>query len=114
NIPGKHPLVIARKQIQLLRGVCADPSGVAGGPPVRSNFNPKQIAILEIVRDVLAKGEQVVIVSARVGQTTSLAHRLEEAGISIARIDSTHTPDKHAAEANRFKAGKARVMLMGV
>jgi hypothetical protein len=117
NIPANHPLVAARKQIAWLRALTADPAGFDHGRSdlrPRSNFNPKTITILGLIRDVLAKGEQAVVVSARVGQTDEVARRLRECGIAYTRIDSTVSPDHHAAEANRFKSGAVRVQLMGI
>ena len=118
----RHPLVIARVQSSRLRGICAAPVGLDynryssgdGMRSVRSNFNPKVGTILELAHQCLAKGEQVVIVSSRVGLSNELARRLSEAGIEIARIDTTVPADMHTAEANRFKKGDARVMLMGI
>jgi hypothetical protein len=107
---------------------------------VPSNYNPKTIAILELVRDILERGEQVLIVCARVGQTDELERRLTEAfnlvagmrsvasltssrdpmervptvPTQIARIDSTMPPDRQSAESARFKRGEARVLLMGI
>ena len=118
NIHSKNALVRARQQIAYLRGICADPAGFEhGGPKVASNFNPKTIAALELVADLLGKGEQVVIVSARVGQTDELYRRLCEAfggRQKLARIDSTVPASEHNAQAMRFKAGHARVLLMGI
>jgi SNF2 family DNA or RNA helicase len=115
NIDCKNALVRARKQIAYLRGICADPHGFEyGGPPVRSNFNPKTIAILELTRDILAKGKQVVIVNARKGQTNTIQMKLQDAGIPVARIDSTVPAAQHSHQANLFKSGRVRVMLMGI
>jgi hypothetical protein len=117
HIPGKHPLVRARKQTAWLRNICADPAGFSHGdthtPKVGSNMNPKVIAILELTRDILREGEQVVIVNSRLGLTNTLQSRLAEAGVPIARIDST-TTSQHAYQSNLFKKGKARVLLMGL
>ena len=123
----KHPLVIARVQSSRLRGICAAPVGLdynhytdiapdgsSRGASVRSNFNPKTSTILELAHQCLAKGEQVVIVSSRVGLSDAVARRLAEAKIEIARIDNTVPADMHTAEANRFKKGDARVMIMGI
>lgn len=111
----KNPLTIAGVQLTRLRGVCAAPASLDYTRDMcKSNFNPKTVTILGLVRDCLAKGEPVVVVSARVGQSQSLATRLSDAGISIARIDNTVPADLHSAEANRFKKGDARVMLMGI
>ena len=110
-----NPLTIAAVQSSRLRGVCAAPAsldytrGMCG-----SNFNPKQVTILQLIRDCFNRGEQVVVVSARVGQSSALWHRLSDAGISTARIDSTVPAAEHTKEANRFKSGRARVMLMGI
>lgn len=115
NIPANHPLVRARKQTAWLRGICADPHGFRhGGPRVSSNMNPKMIATLELCRDLLAKGEQVLIVSARVGFTDSLQDRLADSGVPLCRIDSTVSAEQHTHQANLFKSGKARVCLMGL
>lgn len=115
NIKCRHPLIRARKQIAYLRNITADPAGFThGGPIVSSNFNPKTIAILELTREILSRDEQVVIVSARVGQTNTLHQRLVAAGIKVARIDSTLSASEHAGQSNRFKAKHAQVMLMGI
>lgn len=115
SIPCDNALVRARKQVAYLRNICADPAGFRhGGPRVSSNMNPKTITGLELVRSILEKGEQVLCICARVGQTDTLQRRLVEAGVPIARIDSTIAPEQHSVQANLFKNGKARVMLMGI
>ncbi len=115
NIPAKHPLIRARKQIAYLRAVCADPAGFRhGGPRVNSNFNPKTAAILELTQSILAKGQPLVIVCARVGQTDTLSRLLIEAGVSIARVDSTIPAEQHSYQSNLFKRGKAQVQFMGI
>lgn len=115
NVPGGHPLVRARRQTAWLRNICADPAGFThGGPPVSSNMNPKVITILEKVRDIVTEGEQVVIINSRKGLTTTIESKLIEAGISLARIDSTLPTEQHSHQANLFKAGKAQVLLMGI
>ncbi len=115
NIEASNPLVRARKQSAYLRNICADPAGFThGGPVVSSNMNPKVIAILELTRDILARGEQVVIVNSRVGLTSTIIGKLAEAGIPCARIDSTAEAEQHAYQANLFKTGRARVMGIGI
>lgn len=118
HIPGGHPLIRARKQSAWLRGICADPAGFRHGgpgtPKVRSNMNPKVIALLELTRDVLAKGKQFLIINSRVGLSNTIQHKLAEAGVRIARIDSTVPADQHAYQANLFKSGKADVLLLGL
>jgi superfamily II DNA or RNA helicase len=115
NIAGGSPLVRARKQTAYLRNICADPAGFThGGPVVSSNMNPKVIAILELTRDILTRGEQVVIVNSRVGLTSTILGKLTEAGVPCARIDSTTAAEQHAYQANLFKSGRARVLGMGI
>lgn len=120
NIPAKSALVRARKQIQWLRAICADPAGFQFGagdkqrPRVSSNMNPKTVAILELVREILARGEQVNIISARIGQTDTLQHLLTQAGVKVARIDSTISASEHARQSNLFKSRRADVMFMGI
>lgn len=118
NIPASHPLVRARKQTAWLRGICADPAGFRHGgsrtPKVASNMNPKVVAILELCRDIFARGEQVVIVSSRVGLTDTMQLKLAESGVAISRIDSTVQAEQQSAQANLFKRRKTQVMLMGI
>jgi len=115
NIKAKSAYIRAGKQVQYLRNICADPAGFRfGGPKVTSNFNPKVIAILELTRDILGRGEQVVIINSRVGLTDTIESRLIESGVTLARIDSTMTAEQHAYQANMFKSRKVRVLLMGI
>lgn len=115
NIPASNALVRARKQIAWLRAICADPAGFRhGGPVVSSNLNPKTLAALELIREILAAGETVTVICARIGQTDTLANLLTQAGIPFSRIDSTIPPDQHPVQAAHFKAGRTGVMLMGI
>lgn len=118
HIAASNPLVRARKQVAYLRSICADPAGFRHGgeatPKVYSNMNPKVIAILELVRDILGRGEQVVIINSRIGLTSTIAMKLSECGVPIARIDSTQDAEQHAYQANLFKDGRARVLVMGI
>jgi hypothetical protein len=118
HIPDKNPKVRAAKQVAILRDLCAVPGSSdwnrVPDKLVRSNFNPKTAAILQKVADILAGGDQVVIVSARLKQTDYLQRRLTEAGVPIARIDSSLPPERHTEQANLFQRGRAAVMLMGI
>jgi hypothetical protein len=117
NIPG-NALVRARRQIAWLRSICTDPKGFRHGtertPKVNSNMNPKVIAVLELTRDILAEGKQLIIINSRIGLTETIQRKLAEAGVPMARIDSTIPAEQHAYQANLFKRGKARVLLMGL
>jgi hypothetical protein len=121
NVPAPNAYVRAGKQVAYLRNICADPAGFSanprfghGSPKVRSNLNPKVIAILELTRDILARGEQVVIINSRIGLTDTIEQKLAEIGVPIARIDSTMSAEQHAYQANLFKLGRARIMFMGI
>ncbi len=113
NIPTGSALTAAMAQHTYLRGVCADPATCSfSRHMVESNFNPKLIAGLELTLGCLRKGEQVVIVASRLGQLDEIEQRLGEAGILCSRIDSTRT--HHSYEAQTFKQGHTKVMLMGI
>lgn len=115
NIDSGSALIRARKQIAYLRGICADPANFEyGGPSVKNNFNPKTWAILELIRDILAKREQVVVVCSRKGQTSTLHNLLISSGVTVSRIDSTVQASRHAYEADQFKRHKSQVQLMGI
>lgn len=119
NVPGKPGLDRARRQINHLRSVCAAPVSACrdhGGPPVQSNFNPKTYTVLKLTGDCLARGEQVVIVTARVAQTDEYYGRVASAigEERLARIDSTVSPAEHAYQADRFKRGVAQVLFLGI
>lgn len=118
NIPCGNAMIRARKQIAYLRGICADPSGfdhhTEKSPVVLSNFNPKTLAILELIAEILERGEQVNCIMARIGQTNTIASKLQQCGIRFSRIDSTMPPEQHSAQANLFKQQKTRVNLMGI
>lgn len=120
NIAG-NARVRAAVQGSYLRNICCDPAtcdqngdGTDKTPFVASNFNPKLISTLEVITEILAAREQVVVVSARQGFNNELAARLDEARIPYGRIDSTIPTRQHSRESNDFKQGKTRVLLMGI
>lgn len=121
NIASTNAMVKAAVQGSYLRNICCDPAtcdqngdGTDKTPMVKSNFNPKLISTLELVTEILAAREQVVIVSARQGFNNEIASRLEEARIPYGRIDSTIPTRQHSRESAEFKQGKTRVLLMGI
>jgi hypothetical protein len=98
NVPGGHPLVRARRQTAWLRNICADPAGFShGGPKVASNMNPKVITILELVRDIVAQGEQVLIINSRKGLSNTIEDKLIEAGISWLALIPPSPPSSTAS-----------------
>lgn len=116
NIPVGNPLARAMTQQTYLRCLCADPYGVkynnVEGKIVRSNYNPKTVAILQLIADYISKNEQVVFVGFKNGQIDELRRRLETAGVEYSMIRGD--VKDQAAEANRFKAGETMVMLMNI
>jgi superfamily II DNA or RNA helicase len=118
HIPEQNPMRRAAKQVAILRDLCAAPASSDWNRVmdrlVRSNFNPKTAAILQKTADILQAGDQTVIVSSRLKQTAYLERRLTEAGVPVARIDSSLPPERHTEQANLFKSGRAAVMLMGI
>jgi len=119
NILASRPGLKTAMQATVLRSVCADPMTskynarlVPQEIRVTSSFNPKVIAILEIVRDALRREEQVIIINSRTATSDMLQKLLLAAGVSCNRIDGT--TKKHAVEAKQFSDGENPVMLMGI
>ncbi len=108
----------ARKQGGILRNVCADPRGVSlanpDAPKVSSNFNPKTIAIMELIREFARKGDPFVLISSRLGQTNTYEALLKECGVKLSRIDSTTGADRQSYEANQFKQRLTQGCLFGI
>jgi SNF2 family DNA or RNA helicase len=118
NVLGMSQGVKATNQITTLRSVCAEPykSNYNRGkdvPVVTSPFNPKVIAILEIIQEKLALGEQVCVISSRTTTTDMIQNLLSQCDIKCARIDGK-TSGKHAKHSNMFKLKEVPVMLMGI
>jgi len=112
NIPCAQPMFRYGVQMAYLRGLAANPVDTDYNIFSSSNFTPKIVAILETMYKHLAKGEQIVHVSARKGMTNELVKRLSEAKVTFSRIDGD-VSDK-AREAARFKSKETQVMLMGI
>lgn len=109
----------ALAQQTFLRDVCCEPlslskktKGVPWPGLVGSALNPKLMAMLDITRERLELGEQVLIVCSRINQSDEIHRRLKAAGVPCSRMDST--AKDVAAEARAFKKGKTRVCLMGI
>ena len=112
NIPWRDPKTKYGVQLTRLRGTCADPAGRDFNEGhVASNYNPKLITTLELIGGFLEKGEQVVHISSFIGQTDEIARRLVESGIEYSRVDSKVL--NHVKQANAFKKGDTKVLLMG-
>ena len=116
NIPVENPIAVAMTQQTYLRCLCGDPQGVdynnVEGMIVKSNYNPKTVATLQLISEYVAKGEQVIYVGFLNGQIDELRRRLEMADVSYSMIrgDVKDQP----AEAFNFKQGLTKVMLMNI
>lgn len=114
------PMVAARKQIAVLRTCCAAPANLATTSLMtyargcRSNFNPKSKWVLDKIIALVSSKQQVLVVSARIAQTSYYAGVMEAMNIPYGRIDATIDPKKHAGIAADFKAGKFQVLFMGI
>lgn len=100
--------------INLLRQVALCP---ASGKllPYRSDsdMTPKMAAVLSIIAERLALGEQVIVGSEFHDFSTALMGKLKQAGISTIRMDGTIPPKKRGAMATRFKNREFAVMVAG-
>ena len=114
----KMLLAAALRQTNALRAICANPKGPFAGKHEKdkdlcaSNFNPKIVTIMELVKECMCRDEQVVIVYSRVGQGDEIASRLADCGVTYGRIDST--TKKHSVTASLFKKRKLQVLGMGI
>lgn len=119
-------------QLNYLRGACASPTEgehnnwlrlatevtndegeiIQEGWQPTTAFTPKIVAVLEKSLECIERNEQVVIVYCRTSMGSEIAKRLDQAGVTYSRIDST--VKHHATEATYFKSGKTQVMLMGI
>jgi hypothetical protein len=108
----EHKAVI---QQTVLRSICADPATCQyNDGSVRSNFNAKAYTVMELITQALERGEQVVVVSSRTGITDEIAKRLRQVRVDYTRIDGELNSDYHSAQADLFKRGVSRVLLMGI
>ena len=127
NVPGDSAFVRAGKQVSLLREIAAGNLHCGGLWPYNhqnwemeagetGSLTPKILAALEIIADIIKRGEQVVVISSRIQQSDLLHHYLRKTlgDEAISRIDSTTPKGKATSESQRFKDGETKVMLMGI
>jgi hypothetical protein len=115
NIPVENPIARAMTQQTYLRCVTADPATLeynnVEGKIVESNYNPKTIAVLSKIGEIVSRGEQVVVVGFKNGQIDELRKRLSEADITYSLIRGGVN---QSLESANFKAGMTQVMLMNI
>jgi hypothetical protein len=79
-----------------------------------SEWNPKLMACLKLILDLLQSDEQVIIGSPFTEFSSSLYTRLHQAGVAAELLDGSMSPLKRGELAAKFKKGKVRVMVAGL
>jgi len=78
-----------------------------------TDHTPKQAAILKLIEELIAEGEQVVVMSPFKAFSEALHRRLVEAGVSVCLLDGSMTPAKRGIQAAAFKRAKFAVLIGG-
>jgi hypothetical protein len=88
----------------------------AGEGPRRSwtEWTPKLFACLEIIRECLAKGEQVIVGSPFREFSRILYDKLQEAEVPAALLDGDTSPEERGKQADRFKRKAYPVLIAGL
>ena len=77
------------------------------------SMTPKMAAILGVISDRLALGEQVMVGSSFHDFTAALMSYLKSAGVPAVRMDGTVPPKKRGELSKKFKSGEFSVMVAG-
>jgi hypothetical protein len=88
----------------------------AGQGPKRSwtEWTPKLFATLEIIRDCLARGKQVLVGSPFRNFSSALCSKLSEAEVSCVLLDGGTPPTQRGLLADEFKRGIHSVLVAGL
>jgi hypothetical protein len=91
-------------------------SKTAGQGPTRSwtEWTPKLAATLQIVRECLGNGKQVIIGSPFREFSQALYSKLTEAEVAAVLLDGDTSPEERGLLANEFKKGKHAVLVAGL
>lgn len=117
-----NPMAAVISQYQLLREAALSPDSPAladavlghdaKGPATSyTTFNPKHAACLTLVREMLERGEQCVILAPFQHFGKTITARLKSAGISVCNLDGNLSPRKRGEEAARFKRREYAVLV---
>ena len=87
-----------------------------GDGPRRSwtEWTPKLFACLEIIRECLSRGEQVIIGSPFREFSRILYEKLEEAEVPAALLDGDTSPEERGLQADQFKKKAYPVLIAGL
>ena len=88
----------------------------AGDGPARSwtEWTPKLAATLQIIRECLANGKQVIVGSPFREFSQCLQDKLSEAEVASVLLDGDTPPEERGLLANEFKKGKHAVLVAGL
>lgn len=79
-----------------------------------SGWVPKNAAILELVRERLAEGEQMVIFSPFQDYSTWITNTLKGSGVSTVKLDGSVSPKQRGILAGKFKRKEYAVLVAGL
>ena len=85
-----------------------------GAPRSRDTYIPKVASTLELVRQVLERGEQAMVFSAFQNGLDVFSARLKEAGVPHLLLDGRLTQKRRGELARQFKAGNPRAIAEGL
>lgn len=100
--------------VRALADVITDPHAPAGPKTSWTDANPKQAAILSLIADLLAAGEQVVIGSPFRHFSESLHRRLQAAGVSSLLLDGNTAQHRRGELVETFKRRQHSVLIAGL
>ncbi len=119
NVKTQNKMMRYGIQLAYLRGITATPKSCGksrkeGSYNIYSgtDYTPKTHAILSNIYNIISRDEQVLVAAARSDQLHEIKRRLDEAKIPVSLITGSNS-DK-AKDADDFKQGKTKVMLMGI
>ena len=122
----KNGLPAIGAKLQALRICASDPSsellerpdGDSKSPHIKPrsthDYVPKLASVLNLIRDLLAQGEQALVFSAFHDSLDTLSARLREAGVEHTVCDGRMSQTQRGRAAKQFKAKKYSIMLASV
>ena len=88
-------------------------AGVEGMRKSWTDANPKQAAVLALIADLVARGEQVIVGSPFRCFSQHLTGRPRQAFVRCVMLDGTVSPERRGEMAADFKAGRYSVLVAG-
>ena len=94
--------------------LAAAKTGVKGPKRSWTEWTPKLFTTLQITRECLAGGQQVIIGSPFKEFSQTLYNKLIEAEVAAVLLDGDTSPEERGLLANEFKQGKHAVLIAGL